>query len=312
MENILRGVPPRQALEEAWHLFHHYDQSAGAAQRRFLHWRQSLLISGVVATALVVAYDVLECQGHLGEGPGKWLLWYAVLAATVAVGLTAAGSSRFDRGQGWVELRATAEALKREIYRYRTRVGRYAGAGRDAELSARVEELTGLEAPPRAAGSPTPSPGGEDLSGLDADGYLEERLEDQLVFYRRRVGQFGRRLARGRRSIAFFGALGIAAVLAGWEDVLPLTIVAAASIGAWLELRRLETTTAGYQRAARELDEVRGWWRSSEGPSIDRLVARTEAVLQVEGAGWQREMQEALTDLYSRDSRRLRPENLDI
>ena len=69
-------------------------------------------------------------------------LYYAVLVIPIVVSVAIAGGNRFKPGSKWLLMRAAAESVKREIFRYRTRSGDYRHADRDSVLALRIEDVT--------------------------------------------------------------------------------------------------------------------------------------------------------------------------
>src|SRR5262249_16189342 len=143
-----------------------------------------------------------------------------IIAFPVILTVLIAASNRFARGNKWLLLRAAAEAVKREIFRYRARAGDYRpGPGRDGVLMQRIEDITrrlsGTEAnscPLRPwTGSIPPKkritdPGDDGLKPLTPERYLEVRLEDQLAFYRRNTIRLERQSAAAQWAIIIIGS----------------------------------------------------------------------------------------------------------
>ena len=111
-------------------------------------------------------------------------------------------ANRRGAGKRWVLLRAAAEAVKSEIYRYRTRTGVYSGealrncdepADRPGRLAGRLTEIDGGLNLTAASGGPlTPYDGklppkmygaeadDDGFKRLTAEEYVELRVADQL------------------------------------------------------------------------------------------------------------------------------------
>jgi len=156
------------------------------------------------------------------------------MVTTIPAAVLIAVAGRRAVGQRWVMLRAAAEAIKAEIYRYRALAAvdasRLAGgehASRQQELAAHLDAIdTRLMQTQASSGPLTPYNGplppemygaGRDddgLSPLDAERYLQIRVADQLAYYHGRV----RSLDRGRNAlqllaiaagVVFFGLLAV-------------------------------------------------------------------------------------------------------
>ena len=311
-------------LEEAWRRFGAYDLNAIVLQSSFHRTRTWIAALGVLATLLAVSYSVLEAGS---PEPSDWRFYLRLLViATPIAGSVLVGISKFDRSTSWVLLRGSAEAVKREIYRYRTRIGSYGTQieSRDERLAAKLESITGRmlnsevtlgslrpyegQLPPRDAIA-----GDDDgFSELTAERYLEVRLRDQLAYYRGKSVKLDRQFHRLQWSIVALGGLGTFLAAVGFEIWIPVSVSLAAALGGYLELRRVESTLAVYTRAAMELENVATWWsalppgeKSRDGRRVE-LVSKTEAALQTESTNWQQEIQDAIDELRKEESE---PEN---
>ena len=129
-------------------------------------------------------------------------------------------------------------------------------------------------------------------SALSADGYVEQRLDDQIQYYRRRVGEHGVVVGRVRSltvvlGVAAFvlGALGGAAGV--W--VIVVTTVTA-SLASYLYANRLQYLIGSYTAAARNLDALRAGWQTfgaeSDEAERGRFILDCEAVLSAENQSW--------------------------
>lgn len=303
-------------LAEAWRRFAFYDLNANLFQRRFLRARIWVLALGVAATVLAIAYAVLVRRWP-GASDWRSLLYLLVLATPIAGGVVAAGTSRLDRGEGWMMLRDSAETLKREIYRYRSRVGAYRPEEtREKKLLAKLEKVArrlfgtdrplGRLRPYGGAALPPPgtvAPGDDGFADLTAENYLELRLRDQLNYYRNRIGRFERRLRLLNWSVVVLGGVGTFLAAVGLEIWIPVSVSLSGAFGSYLEMRRLDMWLVIYSRTVMELENVAAWWRSlppeerARDTRREQLVGRTEAVLQTESSDWRREMEEAIEEL---------------
>src|SRR5262249_2950706 len=127
---------------------------------RFSAIQLSILIIGVAGTALAIINQVF---GPKDPATGNLLqislvsatttplaLWWGVqkLLILIPIALTVliTAANRFKQGNKWLLLRSGAEAIKREIFRYRSRAGDYRGEpdkpSPEQQLSQRVEDVT--------------------------------------------------------------------------------------------------------------------------------------------------------------------------
>ncbi|HEX9731689.1 MAG TPA: DUF4231 domain-containing protein [Thermoanaerobaculia bacterium] len=311
-------------LEEAWRRFAVYDFNANRLQRGFLRMRGWIATLGVLATLAAVLYAVVSHEEHLRLTDWRFYLRLLVLATPITASVLVAMTARIDRGVAWVMVRGSAEALKREIYRYRARVGPYgperADAGeRERRLAGKIESITrrlassealretlrpyrGTLPPPGAAAA-----GDDGFSELAAEPYVAVRLHDQLGYYNRKSRRLERHYKVVQWTVVSLGGVGTFLAAAGLEIWVPVSISLGAALAGYLELRNVETTLASYVKGALELENVLTWWKSlapeerAEQAARDQLVAKTEAVLQSENVDWQLEMQEALEELRSEE-----------
>jgi hypothetical protein len=126
-------------LENISRTFTIYDRSATNAQKRFIFLRLLILRLSVIVTLLAVLQSEFK-NYHDGFDLTSALRQYfpyfpnlrqfvsdflgiLVILAPISVSILLAGTIKFGRGVNWILLRASAEVIKQEIYRYRTQVG---------------------------------------------------------------------------------------------------------------------------------------------------------------------------------------------
>ena len=127
-------IPPlnQKLLAAAWQRQKTYSENATRYQVRFALIRTTILVLGV----LLVIFSILESSDLQSS-----IIDTVLLALPITITALLAFAVRFDRGQNWVLLRATAETLKQEIYYYRTGMGEYSEQ-RNAILAKRIEEIS--------------------------------------------------------------------------------------------------------------------------------------------------------------------------
>ena len=113
-------------LSHAWELFALYDENAKRQQSNFYRLQKWIVGVGVLVTAVVVAQVLLRSNQILRTGtPWDQTIHAIIVLLPIIVSVLIAGAGRFTPGNKWILLRASAEAIKREIYRYRTGTGDY-------------------------------------------------------------------------------------------------------------------------------------------------------------------------------------------
>ncbi|MDY6993273.1 MAG: DUF4231 domain-containing protein [Pseudomonadota bacterium] len=317
-------------LKVAWRQFATYDLNAGRQQRNFSRLQISILTLGVVATALVVFENSKEIQDIIGNFPTFKALFNAIfeyliiLIPITTTGLLAA-ANRFNSGIKWLHLRAGAETVKSEIFRYRAQAEIYnpkllTETNREIQFAHNLKEISqqliqtevnssALYSYP--ADKPIPPYQGttdDGLSWLTPEKYIVERLENQLNYYLSKAKRLDKRLRRMQWLIYLLGGIGTLLAAIKQELWIALTTATVTALTTYLEYQQIENTLIKYNQAANDLSNVRTWWialsedEQAKQKNIDILVGRTEAILQLEFRGWMKEMQQVFTELKEKQS----------
>jgi SLOG in TRPM, prokaryote/SMODS and SLOG-associating 2TM effector domain 1/Protein of unknown function (DUF4231) len=297
------------SLKAAWERFAAFDALATRMRLGFEHMQVAILVVGILATLFALLHDALAGQRpHWLSG---WLHW-SVVVLPILVSVLMALANRRAAGNRWVLLRAAAESIKSELYRYRTRTTPYGDAAtRNAELTGRVERTvehlmqTGVSSgpvdpywgqmPPSMYGASADDDG---IGELDADAYLKLRVGNQLDYYRDRTRGLNRR--RGRLQFLAIAAGGAGSILAaaGVEIWIGLTTAISAAAVAYVGDLRVDSTIVAYNQAASRLEALRDRWTALapelRPKAFDRLVADAEDVLLTELGGWVEQMNESI------------------
>jgi hypothetical protein len=324
-------LPRNPTLEDAWQCFAKYDKNAVSAQKRFIFQQKLILALGVIATTLAVVYSVLE---NLPESSAP--VWFQpllnqytlnvihglVVVAPIILSVLIAGSVKFNMGVSWVMLRSSAEALKKEIFRYRMGVGEYNPTTeelmrlRDVQLARKVKTIskrlmetqvnqTGLE-PYKGTLPPLygTAQGDDGFSSLTADQYVTYRVEDQFNYYQKKALKLSRELQHFQWLVYILGGIGTLLAAFGFDVWIAVSSALATALASFLEFKRVETNLIACNTAASDLYDIRTWWRAlseiakNDSLTIDTLVSSSEAVIQSENAGWVQEMRDALSEIY--------------
>ncbi|MDQ6608849.1 MAG: DUF4231 domain-containing protein [Bacteroidota bacterium] len=323
---IVRELGSDKVLMQAWETFASYDQNANFQQRRFDRLQQSIIMLGVVGVALVIIQQVFaprETNGDLKTatirlvGYGWWSVYHLLIIIPILLTILVTAANRFKQGNKWLLLRAGAEAIKREIYRYRSRALQYATNG-EQQLSKAVEQITrrtmqtevnlaALLPYDKDKGFPPymdAAKGGDDgFSCLTPDRYVEVRLGDQLNYFQRKTLGLEKQLRILYWLTFIIGGAGTYLAAIGMQAWVALTTSIVAAFGTYLGYRQTESTLTKYNQAATDLANVKAWWEAlsseeqAQQANIDSLVDHTEQVLQSEMDGWIQQMQNALADL---------------
>jgi Skp family chaperone for outer membrane proteins len=386
---ILRLLGGDNVLLQAWERFAVYDFNAGLLQKKFYRLQLTILMLGLLATALALVkerYDrpptvppfaqaspsstpavnsavqpspaATVILGTAQASPGATVIpgavqpspatsvpppangaqssviwgyvYYILLIIPIVLTILITAANRFKQGNKWLLLRSGAEAIKREIYKYRARACDYNGiapaplAGSppaqpptaEEVLALKVEEITRRVMQtevntsallPYDGGLPPNmdfAQGGDDGSSLlTPDNYLQLRLGDQLGYYRGKTIKLERKLKRIQWTIYIIGGLGTFLAAINQQVWIALTTAMAAALATYLSYQQTENTLTKYNQASTDLDSVKRWWTALPAEeqvkqeNVDALVGHTEKVLQSELDGWIQQMQNALEQL---------------
>lgn len=327
-------------LSQAFDQSRVYSADARRQQRTFHRQQLWILLLGVFITALA-AFQAFYKQmrwnvpplsiGSFNLGLGD-LLYYVLISTPVLLALLIAGANRFDPGNRWITMRTATEAFKREMFRYRTRTGIYSDiqvflnkTTREARLAKMLETINSqwvegnldfamfpaLTWSKSNKQSQTGSTAQESRQGklkdrpsvyLPPNDYIEERLVDQLNWYKRRSQELGQQLIRFQWIILGLGGLATLLAAIHVELVITVTTAFATAMVTYLEYNQIANTLKQYNHAILALTNIQNWWvalddAQADQANIDKLVDDVETTLQSEQAGWVQQMQTALTEL---------------
>lgn len=332
---IIRELGVDKVLMQAWETFALYDKNANEQQKKFGRLQMIILVLGVIGTALVIiqqiwgpkdtsaptnlmsATDLWKLRGTNSSYLYWWLLHNSLILMPILLTVLVTAAARFKQGNKWLLLRAGAESIKREIFRYRTRSMYYKDLP-EQQLAMKIEDITrrtmrtevntsslkpydvskGL--PPKMDASNQQDDG---ICYLVPDKYIEVRLEDQLNFFKSKAVKLERQLKFLYWATFAVGGLGSFLAAINMQVWVALTTALVAAFGTYLGYRQVESTLIKYNQAATDLANVKAWWNALSAEdqamsvNIDSLVAHTEQVLQTELDGWIQQMQNSLAEL---------------
>ena len=197
-------------LRLAWDRFRSYDLGAVRSQLRYRTLRYVILLLAAAVLGAAFAYVEFSHYNHL------WLpsLHIAIVAAAVAIPvIQALASVRRDENK-WRMLRVAAESVKREIYRYRTRVGIYGetesrNASRSAKLATALESISSTLAPSETILSVASSASPGDLNALTGMEYLASRVQAQIQYFTSKIRLVNQRQLTLQMAAFTFAAAGV-------------------------------------------------------------------------------------------------------
>ncbi len=321
VESLARALQRECACESllrlAWQRCAALGQAARQQQKDFTTVQGWITVLGVAVVFLSVLHSVAGAHNWDDAVAG---LRYVLIAVPILVSTLIVVANRYSPGKRWVLLRAAAESLKREIYRYRVRPRHAAVDGvREKALQQAMEDITrrlartevnSMGLPPYTGPLPPPSSlarGDDGMSLLGADRYVRLRLADQLDFYSRRSAGLAGQSSRWQLVAIVVGALGtlLAALGGEWVAWVALTSAVASAALAYVGYKQFDTTLTGYNQTATDLQNLQAWWTAllpdeqALPENVDKLVTTTETVLATEQDGWAQSMTNALVALRS-------------
>jgi len=311
-------------LLAAWSQHDDLNLAALDRQKKFKNIQVAILSFGVLGTVLAVV--------STGPGPaGRWLLhWFPsfveqhyhqvlralLILVPITTSVLTSFNGRFREGNKWILLRAAAESIKREIFRYRTRSGEYAGAlcgqtSAQLKLAANVKNITANLAQTEVNRSNLPHQSVDDAMRtkfLRPEDYLVERIEDQISYFVRKTAALYRRLKSLQLWSLLVGGTGTFLAAVHFEVWVAVTTAVATAFITKLELDQVENSLVQYNVALTSLRNTEFWWKAlspwekTRPKNIDLLVDQTEKALQLESAGWVQQMQSELDKLTEKQS----------
>jgi SMODS and SLOG-associating 2TM effector domain 1/Protein of unknown function (DUF4231) len=317
---IGRELGGDRTLRQAWLRFGALDLAAVGQQKFFRRMQGLILALSVGVTASVVLHQAVpeKCAiPILGHDFGcRRGLHYLVIIAPIALSVLIGWTNRFHHGKRWVLTRQAAEAIKREIFQFRTGAAPYRDeAAREKDLAKAIEDVTrhlarseaNTAALPIYSGPIPPQyateEGDDGMSPLAPDRYIEVRLDDQLRFFRKKAVTLDTLLERMQWGILGVGGLGTLLAAIGFDLWVTVTTAIAAALGTYLSYRGVDSTLTNYNQTSIDLENIKGWWTAlrpdeqGDPSNVDALVQHTEQVLATELSGWTQRMQDALANL---------------
>jgi hypothetical protein len=147
-------------LNNAWERYRVYSQNAAKSQERFLFVERLITLLALLVVVLAVVHPIVLRQITTPENPaelnkqlplsllfdqpqhiGLGVLNLLLIILPITITALRAFAVKFSRGNSWVILRGNAEALKMEIFYYRTQVKQYQ-TDRSTELAEKIQQIS--------------------------------------------------------------------------------------------------------------------------------------------------------------------------
>jgi SMODS and SLOG-associating 2TM effector domain 1/Protein of unknown function (DUF4231) len=285
----------REVLADAWSRFEMLDEAAKMKQALFRS-TQLWILSLTVAVTLLAIVAELSKKSHImlpwiGDFDLHHLqgsLHIVMIIMPITISMLVGFNARFREGNKWILLRAAAEAIKREVFRYRTRSGSYSDTQckktlASMRLAANIRDITGnlvqtevnrtsLPKVHQNAASKEPMQGGKDsavdqarimerVKFLNPEEYLRDRVDDQIEYFVDKTYRLSRQLKRLQIFIVVAGGLGTFLAAIGGEVWVALTTAVATALTNKLEIEQVENSLVQYNMALTNLRNVESWWK---------------------------------------------------
>jgi hypothetical protein len=284
-------------LTEAWQGQAEWSARASTLKARIARRRSIVLwlvagtaVFGGLGTVLTTAAAPATTTARLVSAIGALL---AAVAGTLQL-----LASRENTVEQWNRARAVAEALKEAVYRYRTGTGAYAADDRDAVLRRQVDDVVERGRDLLAITVPGAAPAREPPPPMDAAGYAELRLSQQIEgYYLKQVAELSASRARWQRAEQglLYGGAVIGALTASLPEIrlapwVAVVTTIAGAVAAHAEASRFSHLIVSYRATADRLTSLRSRFLDDEarGAPIDfaALVDRAEDAISVENQAW--------------------------
>lgn len=313
---LLICIDPRpetavNTLQEAWTRFDELDWAALGKQSWFRRLELFLILMAVAA-ALFAILTTIWPAGQSRKGD---FLHLAVIIIPITISIIGAYNSHFRDGNKWILLRGSAEALKREIFRFRTKTGVYSDSqcqqtSRESKLAAKVKELTSsLEQSEVNKNNLELRPPGDPKrnSFLSPADYIKERLEDQIAYFVKKTRKLFIQLTAVQLCIYVAGGVGTFLAAIHLDIWVALATAVVTAFATKLQVDQVENSLVQYNQTLASLRNIVCWWKAlshwekNNAKNIDVLVDQAEKAMETETAGWVQQMQSALDKLTERE-----------
>jgi len=309
-------------LTDSWSRYDDLDQAAIRKQVLFRNLQWAILGLGIIATLLAIARSGNALPPWLTQlFPAKFgsvfqnLTHILIVLTPISISILVAASSRFREGNKWILLRASAEAIKGEIFRYRMQAGAYSNdqclqTSRELKLAAKLKDISSALAQSEVNRTSLPAAAKNDparLTFLSPDDYLKYRIDDQINYFVKKTADLYKQLKTMQVWTYIAGGVGTALAAFKADVWVALTTAVAATLTTRLETDQVENTLVQYNQALTGLRNIESWWKAlsqwekGRHRNIDLLVEQTEKTLEGELAGWVQQMQTALDELTEKE-----------
>ncbi|MFK5971189.1 MAG: DUF4231 domain-containing protein [Candidatus Marithrix sp.] len=246
----------------------------------------------------------------------QWVIVAIPIIITLLIGI----ANHFSNGKKWIWLRSSAENLKSEIFRYRTKTGNYHNdKEREIEIAEKVKQLNShlmqtevkMSAMKKYDGNLPPqysvAENDDGFTMLSPERYIKMRLEDQLSYYQDKTTKLEYQWTILQWCIYGLGGIGTLLAARGFELWIAFTTGLVAAFTTYLGYKKVEERLTKYNQAAVNLTNILNWWTAlstsnqMKQNNIDKLISSTETALSSEFNEWVKQMQETMVALKEQE-----------
>jgi len=299
MNNLTASWTPEQAraLEYAWGEYRVWSATSRQKKKDIFIWRFRVLVLTVLGALL----GTLSSQIAGLQSSVSWIIGIAAGALIAIATYLGQETLKPDQERFWIRARSLAEALKAEVFLFRTGAPPYDAPEPASTLLLRVQDLLDqVRDLPAANLSQEERLERLPERPLSMEEYIEERVNDQVEnFYRPRAQQYYELMKRWRTITLLIGALAvILGALGKWTGawVAVLTTIGT-SVAAYIFANRYQYLIISYQATARQLEFLKHQWLVMGAPDQDvekrhRFILDCEEAISIENSAWMAKLTE--------------------
>ena len=261
-----------------------------------MQWRTTILVLAIVGAGMVtLGAQLVDTWSTIARTLSA--LGAVALAIIPVISGTKLGKNKVPE---WTRARSASEALKSEVYLYQTGSDPYGGDDRDGVLAESTRDILGRIQDLQALAAGHEQPDDKPVPPrMDPDGYVEQRIDDQINNYYLvtastldgrlrwlRLLEFGLALlAAGFAAVATLASETFAARIGAWVAVITTS---GAAVTAHIAANRYQHLVNTYRATAGHLRSLRDEWVDGRKPdqSFSAFVHGCEDAISVENQGW--------------------------
>jgi hypothetical protein len=300
-------------LHMAWARFDELDQAALQKQKWFRRLELALIVLAVIAALLAILTAATGVPVAVRNAAWLHIL---VILTPILISIIGAYNSHFRDGNKWILLRGSAEAIKREIFRFRAQAGAYSDqqclqTSRESKLAARIKDITSSleqsEVNKTNLEPPNLQQSAERDSFLTPDQYITVRIQDQVDYFVFKTRKLSAQLTLMQVTIYLIGGAGTFLAAIHLDVWVALATAVVTAFSTKLQADQVENSLVQYNQSLASLRNVKAWWNAlspwekDRRTNIDLLVEQSERTLESETAGWVQQMQSTLDKLTEKE-----------